>query len=34
MEKTLEEKSMDMMLLMITDVLKEGTALLYVGEKI
>lgn len=33
MEKTLEEKSMDMMLLMITDVLKEGTALLYVGEK-
>ena len=24
---------MDMMLLMITDVLKEGTALLYVGEK-
>ncbi len=33
MEKTAEDKSMDMMLLMITDVLKEGTALLYVGEK-
>lgn len=32
MEKTAKEKSMDMMLLMITDVLKEGTALLFVGE--
>ncbi|MDO5022578.1 MAG: putative manganese-dependent inorganic diphosphatase [Eubacteriales bacterium] len=33
MQKIVEEKSMDMLLLMITDVLKEGTALLYVGEK-
>ncbi len=33
MKKTMEEKAQDMMLLMITDVLKEGTFLLYVGEK-
>ncbi|MGI6214269.1 MAG: putative manganese-dependent inorganic diphosphatase [Christensenellales bacterium] len=33
MKKSVEDHSQDMMLLMITDVLKEGTFLLYVGEK-
>lgn len=32
MQASAKEKELDMMLLMITDVLKEGTALLYVGD--